>query len=309
MARPFASTLLAAMLLVASPAWPRDSVAAEALFRIGREAAQRGDYRTACDKFTESQRLDPAPGTLINLGECKERLGLFASAWQHYREASDLLVGDDRRPIADRAAAALEHRLSRLNIRLDPAAPDATSVRRDDIELARGSLDLALPVDPGEHVVVVKAPGHEPKQYRVTLAEAQVQTLVVEPGREESAPASANAHGVRTAGFVVGALGLATLGAGIVTGVITLGRKSTVEDNCVAGFCNQTGVDAAAQGRSLSTASTVTFVVGLAALGTGVLLIALDSSDGPAPSEPHPAVALGLGCSGAGGGVRVVGTF
>jgi hypothetical protein len=309
MARQLACTLVAALLAVASPAGARDPVAAEALFRLGREALQRQDYRTACDKFAESQRLDPAPGTLINLGECKAKLGLLASAWQHYREASDLLVGDDRRPLAERAAAALEPRLSRLNIRLDPSAPDATSVRRDDLELARGSLDLALPVDPGEHTVVVKAPGHEAKEYRVTLSEAQVETLVVEPGSELRLAGSSSDHGVRTAGFVVGALGLASLGAGIVTGVMTLDRKSKVEDNCVDGLCNQDGVDAAEQGRALSTASTVTFVVGLAGLATGVLLIALDGSDEPSASEPEPALALGptFWCSGA--GWRLKGSF
>src|SRR4051812_28534695 len=84
------------LLLAAGTASAGDSISAEALFAAGREAAQRGDYRQACDKFAESQRLDPAPGTLINLGDCNEHLGLLASAWRYYREAADRLPGDKR---------------------------------------------------------------------------------------------------------------------------------------------------------------------------------------------------------------------
>ena len=63
------------------------SVAAEALFSAGRADVERGDYASACPKFADSQRLDPAPGTLINLADCEEHVGQLARAWQHWREA------------------------------------------------------------------------------------------------------------------------------------------------------------------------------------------------------------------------------
>ena len=85
-----------ALLLSAASARAGDSISAEALFIAGRDAALRGDYGEACAKFAESQRLDPASGTLINLGDCNEHLGLFASAWRYYREAVDRLRADKR---------------------------------------------------------------------------------------------------------------------------------------------------------------------------------------------------------------------
>jgi tetratricopeptide (TPR) repeat protein len=90
-----------ALVLAARPraASAGDPPAAQALFKQGRDAAKRGDHATACEKFAESYRLDPAPGTLLNLGDCKERLGMLASAWQYYTAAAEQL-SDERTDIA-----------------------------------------------------------------------------------------------------------------------------------------------------------------------------------------------------------------
>jgi hypothetical protein len=96
---------------------------------------------------------------------------------------------------------------------------------------------------------------------------------------------------------------------GIVTGVMTMGRKSTVEENCVDSLCNQAGVDAADSGRTLSAVSTATFVVGLAALGTGILFVALDASSDSSEGEPAPSVGLAASVSPYGSALQVVGRF
>jgi tetratricopeptide (TPR) repeat protein len=93
-----------------------DPVAAEALFREGRSAADAGNYAVACPKFEESYRLDPAPGTLLNLGDCEEHRGQLALALQHYRQLhAELPETDDRRPIAAARARALELRASKVH--------------------------------------------------------------------------------------------------------------------------------------------------------------------------------------------------
>src|SRR5688572_29187335 len=87
------------LMLVSAPvgAQERDRAAAEALFRAGREAAGRGDYATACQRFEESNRLEPTAGTVMNLANCREQLGQIASAWQRYREAIEKLPAEDER--------------------------------------------------------------------------------------------------------------------------------------------------------------------------------------------------------------------
>src|SRR5690606_6144737 len=82
--------------------------AAEALFESGHEAMSGGDYDTACARFAESNRLDPAVGSLLNLAICEEKRGRLATAWQLYKRVmSELAAGDDRYPIAQRRASAL----------------------------------------------------------------------------------------------------------------------------------------------------------------------------------------------------------
>jgi len=220
--------LLVGLMLVPTPAAAQshDPVAAEALFRQGRDAMKKGDWPTACAKFEESQRLDAAAGTLLNLAECEQKLGRIASAWQHYQEATDLLPSSDPRfAIAKRAAQAIAPRVPKLTITLDPSAPPDTRVARDEVELGSGSLGTALPVDPGAHVIVVTAPGHEARKLVVRLEAGAVETIDVAPGEKIAAsdptpkrkptgghetppevPRSSNAQ--RTVGWVVAGVGV-----------------------------------------------------------------------------------------------------
>ena len=57
---------------------PSDPPAAEALFRAGRSAFDRGDYADALRRFSESYQLEPAVGTLLNVASTEERLGKLA---------------------------------------------------------------------------------------------------------------------------------------------------------------------------------------------------------------------------------------
>lgn len=267
----------AVVLTMSSIADARDPVAAEALFDEARAASAQGDYAKACDKLTESQRLDPAPGTLLNLGDCKERLGLVASAWQLFREAADLFASthadEARVRFARQRASALEPRLAQLEIVLAAAAPSARVVR-DGVELGGASLGATLPLDPGAHVVVVHAVGHKDARFEIRVAEGETKSLRVGVGPALEAPVAQpeGSAAPRAIGIALLGLSVAGIGVGAVTGGMTLDRKATVAESCHDQLCNPAGVDAASQGRSLATVSTVTFIGGAACLALGAYL-------------------------------------
>ena len=128
-----------------------ERAAAEVLFEQGRDAMSEGDYDEACAKFEASMDLDPAPGTLMNLGNCEEQRGNIASAWERYVAAQrELPSTDRRREFAAQKAEQLEEKVPRLTITLADGAPKNTHVRRDDIDLT-GSLGISLPLDPGAY--------------------------------------------------------------------------------------------------------------------------------------------------------------
>lgn len=289
----FAFVLLASVPLVsAAPvsAQGGDAAAAEVLFREGRKAADAGDYKTACEKFHESHRLDPAPGTMLNIADCEERQGRVATAWTFYRAvAQKLPPSDERTALARTRAQELEPRLPRLAIELAPDAPPATRVLRDGVELKSASLSTELPLDPGPHVVEVTAPGHGKRLYQLTLSEGERALRVVGPGPasegggDADSSVSTSSSGTKTLGWVLGGVGVAGLAVGAVTGMMVLDRKSTVDENCdSAKRCNQTGADAAESGRTLGTVSGVSFVVGGLALAAGAyFILSSDSSERP----------------------------
>lgn len=226
MRRLLAPLLLLSTLVLARPASAQsDPVAATELFKQGREALAKQDYATACRKFEDSLRLDEKVGTLLNLADCEEHQGKIAAARQHLQRGIDLAAAqnDDRADLARQRFAVLDKRVPRLTVTL--AAPvDGATVKRDGVELGAGSLGTPLPVEPGNHVVTVTAPKHEPRSYDVTVAESEQKALAVEVG-PEAAPgvdASTGRHdaeqggsnGLRTAGWIVGGVGV----AGIATG-------------------------------------------------------------------------------------------
>lgn len=142
-----------------------------------------GDYARACAKFAESQRLDPAAGTLLNLAACERSRNELASSWQHYREAlGQLAPGDDRIEEAARRVAELDARAPKLRVRLSADAPPGTTVTRDGVALSGASLGAESPVNPGRHAVVARANGHASRAFEVELGEGERRELVVRPG-------------------------------------------------------------------------------------------------------------------------------
>ncbi len=297
--------------VMARPAFAGDA-AAEALFRAGREASEQGDFATACARFEESRRLEPAPGTVFNLAVCYERLGQVASAWQRFQEVKERLpAADERVALADERIAALASRLPKLTLRLADAPAGATALR-DGVPLGSASLGIAVPVDPGRHELVARAPGHADSTVSVEIAEGERKEVVLRLGAPETASAatssqsstsSASASSSPVLGYTLGAIGVAGIATSLITGALVLDRKSTVEKECVGSVCSRAGADAASSGRTLSAVSTVAFAAGAVCTAAGLYFIL--SSD----SQKKETARLELSALPGSASLRVGGTF
>lgn len=308
-----ARALVLVALLLAAPsvlAQGRDPAAAEALFTEGRKAFDAGDYRIACARFAESQRLDPAVGTLINLAACNEKLGNLALAWETWQQALRALPpGDERRAGVEQRAKAIDKRIPRLTIELAPGAPEGTEINRDGVRLGRPSLGVELPVDPGDHEIRVVAPGHRDKLYKKKLAEGAHETLTVEAGEKlpeptavtpkpkpESKPKPKPAPAKQlkpegssnTLGWVLVGVGGAGLLVGSATGYLALSKKNTMDDDCETQggrrVCGPDGLDAADTGKTFATVSTIAFAAGAAALGVGAYVLVTTPPEAERPN-------------------------
>lgn len=109
----------------------------------------------------------------------------------------------------------------------------------------------------------------------------------------QTAPAAATAgKGFRTAAYVTGGLGVAGLVVGGVMGALVLGKRSVVSEHCGSAIrasnpksCDATGLDAAQTGNTMALVSTVSFGVGLTALGAAAVL-GLTAPGRAAPASP-----------------------
>ena len=133
-------------------AQPADKAAAEALFVEARQLASEGRYAEACPKFAESQNLDPATGTLLNLADCYEQAGKTASAWMTWIEAAAEAKArgqTDRERMARQRATALQPKLVYLTIDVpDASQVEGMSVTRNGEPVREALWGTSVPGDP-----------------------------------------------------------------------------------------------------------------------------------------------------------------
>ncbi len=154
---------------------------------------EQGQVAAACDSFAESQRLDPATGTLLNLAACHEAQGKLASAWVELREAL-AAARREKRPDRVRYAqdhlTALEPRLAYLTIAVSESAQgQAPVITVDGRVLGPAVWGIAIPVDAGWHEAVATFGSDKPWRATVNLRDGQRRKLEVPPRAAVSVPA------------------------------------------------------------------------------------------------------------------------
>ena len=269
----------------------QDRAMAESLFQEAKKLAASGKLEPACKKFEDSFQLDPTLGTKLHSAACYEELGRTASAWAAFNEAAAMAVEEDdakRLKIAKKRLAKLEKELPKLTIEV-PKGIEGIRVELDGNNLGTSTLESALPVDPGPHKITVTAPGYESWTTSITVEKgAGTDTLSVpdlvpieeeatEDPTEDSPSASldtsSSGFDQRTAGFIVGGVGLVALAAGGFFGLQAQSKTKDADENCNGKFCNQAGLDGHDDAKQAALFSTIGFGVGIAGIAAGTVLI------------------------------------
>ncbi len=225
---------------------PAQEAEADALFRRANEKVTKKDYVAACPLFEEAYRIAGGGGTAQNLATCYEDLGKVAAAYHAFEELRRISVAAnraDRVKLAEEHMAKLEPRLSRLRVRIPPErrVPELL-VSVDGDTYGEKALESGIVVDVGPHAVKVTAPGRKTLELtRSVASEGTTETLDV-PVSDPQATAPtmvlrsdervASQSAVRTVGLAVGGVGMVTLVAGGIFGVLTVTTNASARRAC-----------------------------------------------------------------------------
>lgn len=283
--------------------------AAESLFDDALKAMKSGRFAEACPKLEQSNRIDPAIGTLLYLAECYEKSGRTASAWATFREAASAARAQgetERTQVAAARADRLQPSLSKLTLNVAPETAQIATVRvtRDNVVIAETPFGAAFPVDPGKYHIVASADGYQSYEADLEVgANADSKSLDIPPlvasakppvgaaavppaaaGANTQAgtpaptpapePAPASGNGMRTAAYVTGALGVVSIGVGTYFGVKAISKNNDAKDHCPGGnTCDDPqGESLTNDAQSAATVSNVTIGVGAAFVVAGLVM-------------------------------------
>jgi hypothetical protein len=296
------------MLALSSPRPARadasaEKAAARELAVEGIRLAQAGQCAEALPKLERAESLYHAPTILAWIGDCQVQLGALVEGTENLNRVvhEQLPAGAPAAFFESQERArvlrdATQPRIARLTIELTPADAADVEIQIDGAPMSAAMLGAPRPTDPGQHTVVVSAPGFARVERLVELAEAARETLRIELAPLEDAGATpagpAGEQGgerrgsaVRTWGWVGVGTGAALLAGGGVFGAMALGAKGDLD--CPGGACAPDQEDELDAANTYATTSTVLFSIGGALAATGVVLVIL----GREPRAPE--VALG----------------
>ena len=309
----------------------QEAAGAEKLFREGLEAMRSANYDEACPKLSESYRLDPLPGALFTLAECHAAWGKSATAIEQYQTFLNRLTSlppqrrdafEERRRLALDKITALTALAAEITVDVSASAPQQLVVKRDDVVIEPQAYGVGKKVDQGTYVISAELDGKQVWKREVEVLDRDHARIVVPwppPGHEASDAHSAKAKTSVPADaakepapisptwmYVAGGVGAAGLATGIIAGLVALGNKGSIEDNCPERVCNAEGRDAVDAGQSAALVSTIGFAVGLAGAGATVALFVLSR---PPASHDTASLRPTFGASPRGAAVGVRGAF
>lgn len=324
-----------------------DRETARSLMEQGHELYDKKDFKEALKRFKAANDIMHVPSTALWTAKSQVQLGLLVEARDTIaamrrmpENPNDPKPFKDARNEASKLDDQLAGRVAALTIVLKGAPPgNSPSVTIDDVEVPSTAVGLPRAVDAGHHVVAVKSPTAQGRA-EVDVKEGEQKQLEVNldaiaappppptppttdqtaPAQPEEPPAPVRSHSPTVLTWI--GIGLAGAGAitGVVTGVMSMQKTSTLNGDCANKTCGPNDYATIDSANTLALVSDIGF--GVAGAGAVLAVVTLlvghdETPGGSAPAEEAPASApadqpqsrvhvvpwLGLGTAG------VTGTF
>jgi hypothetical protein len=295
---------------------PVDMAQAKALFNEGLDLRDKGDVAGALEKLKAAYTMASTPITGLELGRTYVLAAKLVEAQDAFATVARLPVAhqETARSTAARATAAqlaeqLRARIPQLTVKIvgAPAAPVTVTI--DGAAVPSDGLSAPHPVNPGTHEIIAtdasgahaaaRADLKEGEKREVELSVGSAPPAAQAGGPAPAAPGSGVEAGVtapatnkkpgKTPVLVYGGFGLAGVGivAGTVTGLLAMGKASSVNDACHSTLNCPRSIDGdLSTGRTMGTVSTIAFAAAGVGAVVGVVGLVLG---GKKEAPPHAA--------------------
>jgi hypothetical protein len=279
--------------------------AARALGTSGLEAYEGGRFQEASDKLEKAYAIARVPTLALWSARALAKLGRLLEAAARLEEAANIELAEGEQELQRRAKVeareeleTLQSRIPQLVVEVEGAPPDQVNVTLDGEPELQVVVGQKLQIDPGRHRVQATY-GEATLQQEIQLAEGDARTLVLpfsgsagaaagaaEGGAESSSlmdqHSGSSASPLKALGWVSLGLGGVGLVVGGVAGVISLGKKSDIEDSprCNGNRCAPSERDLVDSYDSARSVSTIGFIAGGVLTAAGITLLITQSASG-----------------------------
>lgn len=307
---------------------------ARTLGEEGQKAFDAKNYPRAEQVFRDAEKAYPAPTLTLGLARSLAAQGKLLAAVETYNRIVREWSPKTDAPAPFKAAletaktevGPLSNRLANVTVTVEPASAPNLKLTLDDKPFPNAMLGVKRQVDPGPHVLKASADGFKTGEKPFPVAEGATADVKItleagastplppgpgdaggdhagpRPGGDTVTPPPADTggggNGMKYAAYGAFAVGGAGLVLGAVTGVVAMGKASSLKDACTDGKCPASEDSNISSYKTMTALSTVGFIVaGVGGAAGAVLLITAPKSSGARWVSPY----VGAGTLGAAG--------
>lgn len=291
-----AASVCSAALASAQAPLVEPATEARRLWEQGRDLAEADRCGDALGFFRRSRALVERPSTVFSIGTCLFTLGRHVeavAAFDDYLRIADSLRDAEYVRRAREMAERSRHATATLRLRTTPATATVTlDGRRVD---GAGEVRV-VPVDPGEHVLRISAPGYQAATVQLSMLPGQETEQTVSLRVERAAEAGPRSPPRRArpppreSPSLVGPM--VTLGVSVAAIVAAGGfffvRESAVTDRdaaCDESGCDDVALDHDERARTYTTLTNVALGSGAVVAAGGIVWLVVQLAGGRSEGE------------------------